>query len=499
MNDRRSIKIYILSFLLITIWIFGQKKIQYIDDLIEATNQHQIEAKNNLVFQNAKKILKYSEKEQYDKGLSYGNYYIASYFNDIAKFKESIRYGNKAQQYTSFLATDKTLNARISALLGNNYLLLELYTLSLKNFQETLNIINSIPNKNTIDTLTESSTYSHLSYLYENKEMYDSMYYYLNKERNILRNVKFKDAFIEKGCSCLGLGNYDLKLNKIDSAQYFYNRSIEFFGDKNHACKIESYIGLGNLWVKKKQYKEAEKYYQQALDSFEDNSYPDILCHLYEKLAEMYISQNNLPEAKRYQNLYLELKTELDARKKKERDAVLDEAINENNKTYESQVKKNKYITLFIISTLIIIILYIYYILKRTSSKNKRALEITRKLESEKALKDKETDLLKSKVNDAFEEVMTLAKDNNPEFFTRFHEVYPHFTNKMLNVNPKFRVSELTFAAYLYLGFTTKEIADYTFKAQKTIENNRYNLRKKLPISPEIDLQVWLRNYIDTE
>ncbi|RZJ48454.1 MAG: tetratricopeptide repeat protein, partial [Chryseobacterium sp.] len=96
-------------------------------------------------------------------------------------------------------------------------------------------------------------------------------------------------------------------------------------------------------------------------------------------------------------------------------------------------------------------------------------------------------------------DVRKLARENSAEFFIKFQEVYPHFTKKMLNINPNFKVSELTFAAYIYLGFNTKQIADYTFKAVKTIENNRYNLRKKLEISPEKDLQIWLRNYIDSQ
>ncbi|MDR2230137.1 MAG: hypothetical protein LBE39_11780 [Flavobacteriaceae bacterium] len=32
----------------------------------------------------------------------------------------------------------------------------------------------------------------------------------------------------------------------------------------------------------------------------------------------------------------------------------------------------------------------------------------------------------------------------------------------------------------------------------KTIENNRYNLRKKLSISPDQDLLIWLRSYLDS-
>ena len=44
--------------------------------------------------------------------------------------------------------------------------------------------------------------------------------------------------------------------NKIDSAQYYYNKSLEFFNDKKHPCKIESLIGLGNLYTHEKELKK---------------------------------------------------------------------------------------------------------------------------------------------------------------------------------------------------------------------------------------------------
>ena len=50
------------------------------------------------------------------------------------------------------------------------------------------------------------------------------------------------------------------------------------------------------------------------------------------------------------------------------------------------------------------------------------------------------------------------------------------------------------FCSYIYLGYSNKEIANYTFKSIRTIENNRYNLRKKINLNTEIDFTLWLRN-----
>lgn len=472
---------------------------QKIDYLINRTNQLYLDGNTDAVLNSSKIIIDLSQKLKYDKGLSYGYYYLASYFYDNAKFRESVQNAKKAKQYTKYLANDKTQSARISALLGGNYLLLELYTLSSKHYSETINILQSKSQKNTTDSLTESATYSNLSYIFQNINMPDSIYYYLKKEKSILKKIKFKDAYVENGCSCLGFGNYHLNENKIDSAQYYYNKSLEFFNQKKHPCKIESLIGLGNLYTHEKDYQKAHQYYNIALNGFEEKNFPDIQSELFKKISELYISEGNATEAKKYQDLYLKMHNELDSRKKKERDFVLNEVMKEEKAQNYKEVRESQKLTLLILSVLILIATIIVYYLKKSKAKNQKALEIARQLQSEKNIQDNEKAILKLQVNEASYDVRKLARENSAEFFTKFQEVYSHFTKKMLNINPNFKVSELTFAAYIYLGFNTKQIADYTFKAVKTIENNRYNLRKKLEISPEKDLQIWLRNYIDSE
>lgn len=64
----------------------------------------------------------------------------------------------------------------------------------------------------------------------------------------------------------------------------------------------------------------------------------------------------------------------------------------------------------------------------------------------------------------------------------------------MLIANPKIRTSELTFCAYLYLGFTTKEIADYTFVTIRGVETRRNRLRKKYNIPSDMDFSVWIKS-----
>ncbi|WP_139422263.1 helix-turn-helix transcriptional regulator [Chryseobacterium mulctrae] len=75
-----------------------------------------------------------------------------------------------------------------------------------------------------------------------------------------------------------------------------------------------------------------------------------------------------------------------------------------------------------------------------------------------------------------------------------FSHVFGKFIRKLLEIEAKFRVSELTLCTYIYLGFSSKNIALYTFKSVNTVRSRKYNLRKKLHISPEENMELWIKN-----
>ncbi|MGC5745929.1 helix-turn-helix transcriptional regulator [Chryseobacterium sp. NFX27] len=116
---------------------------------------------------------------------------------------------------------------------------------------------------------------------------------------------------------------------------------------------------------------------------------------------------------------------------------------------------------------------------------------------SDEEKKEKKTSLSEQKTEEAFDEIIQLAKNNSPEFWAHFQEKYPEFRKKLIKINAHLKVSELIFCAYIYLGFNTKDIAKYTFKAVQTIKNNKYNLRKRLNIPPKDDTTLWLRKNLD--
>ena len=91
--------------------------------------------------------------------------------------------------------------------------------------------------------------------------------------------------------------------------------------------------------------------------------------------------------------------------------------------------------------------------------------------------------------------LIDLVKENSPAFATYFNEVYPHFTDDLLKVNPKMTPADIEFCSLLKLKISTEDISKYRFIASKTVQNKRYLIRKKLNIPKEVDTYHWFDNF----
>jgi hypothetical protein len=94
----------------------------------------------------------------------------------------------------------------------------------------------------------------------------------------------------------------------------------------------------------------------------------------------------------------------------------------------------------------------------------------------------------------SFNELVTLACQNKPNFYALFQERYPQLHQKLLTAVSDLRLSELTLCAYIYLDFSAKDISRYTFKSLRTIQARKSHLRKRLSISSYEDIYIWMKN-----
>ena len=73
--------------------------------------------------------------------------------------------------------------------------------------------------------------------------------------------------------------------------------------------------------------------------------------------------------------------------------------------------------------------------------------------------------------------------ENNTEFIDNLKKLHPDLTQ-----------GEVNLAAMLRINLSTKDIAQLTDTLPKTVNMNRYRLRKALNLSKEIDLVDYLKN-----
>lgn len=386
--------------------------------------------------------------------------------------------------------------------------------------------------------LTQAAYYSRLGiaefYFKKNKEALELVKTKNDPESKLIKAnlyIKFADYFFEK--------------KKIDSAHFYADKSIEMiqsisikdYNNAKNIFRIKPYIYYYKAWfyIDNNQPEKAKKYIEKSYRLAIEQNYKYI-GSFYELYGDYYYQTEDYNKAVYFYSKAIENKKQfnekysfIDAKIAKAYHAIGDynneriHLINEVNdhRTHIETTKRllenelfrvekidniqkdniqKKYIIIVIVIIIIFFIglVFIYRILK----KRKRRIIAEKELQ----LKEKETKLnenklelssLHLKVNESFDELIEMAKSNSPHFWSRFQEVYPHFIYKLLEINPNLKNSELTFLAYFYLGFTTKDIAIYTHKALKTIENNRYNIRKRLSLSSDKDLIIWLKTYID--
>ncbi len=102
------------------------------------------------------------------------------------------------------------------------------------------------------------------------------------------------------------IGNCFLMLHESDSANYYYNLSLEL-ADKSHqpSIKIGALMNLGSVYVKQENYHEALDLYRQALSLIPDNAITE--ATLYLNIAISYSNMNEKDSANYYFNRALNI------------------------------------------------------------------------------------------------------------------------------------------------------------------------------------------------
>ncbi len=78
-----------------------------------------------------------------------------------------------------------------------------------------------------------------------------------------------------------------------------------------------------------------------------------------------------------------------------------------------------------------------------------------------------------------------------------FSEVSPAFNSKLKEAHPNLTPNDQRLCAYIYMGLTSKEISQITFKEVESVEKSRNRLRKKIGLDSSVPIREYLVRIID--
>ncbi|OPC54133.1 tetratricopeptide repeat protein [Elizabethkingia miricola] len=280
--------------------------------------------------------------------------------------------------------------------------------------------------------------------------------------------------------SLRSLISYYTELNDTNKAEQYLAEGDSLYSDFP-VWLIKRNLLLGNIEKKKKNYTKAIEAYNDALKTAGEYQRKYEQSQIYNQIAECY------HELKDYKNesLYLDkskhLNKSIDINEKATAGDVLKQESKNKNETNSSLDVTKLY---YIIAIPFLIVLLII-ILKRKTIKSNTADVITEKpVENED-----ETEKLD---HETLNQLINLAEEDDPSFYFKFNDTFPDFSENLLKICPKLTQSDLEYCAMMKLNFDTKKIASIKRLSIGAVESKKYRIRKKLDISTEENIYIWL-------
>ncbi|SHG50997.1 hypothetical protein SAMN05444483_11440 [Salegentibacter echinorum] len=400
----------------------------------------------------------------------------AQVFIDKGEYDKSTIYLNTiAKRYKG---NNIEIETRVLGALARNYLHIGLERKALIYWNDALGLIKGLPNEKYFAAIFQNDmakaflkikkpekareclekaltayplpqTYQKLSKLaIDTKSNYELAKYYLDSGLKLIQNKYRSDS-------------YTMKVNNNPEGNLAYAMILE---------------GYAYYYLKNGDLKTSLRKYTEALHLTRILERKNLRTRIIKKIGYLHLTLGKVKESNNFMADSVALNDSLNVKKSK----ILDIEFEDVNKTDYGK-KDNNGVYLTIISfVLIIVILTTYIVFKYYKWQRRR-----------KSLKKKNA-ALRARLNKNFDSLIKLAKTGDSSFLAKFKQVYPILYAKLDSREKALTDSEIILCAMIWLKFSTKEIAQYTFVQHKTVQIKKYRLRKKLSLSKNTDLYKWI-------
>ncbi|SMO75207.1 hypothetical protein SAMN06265171_106100 [Chryseobacterium rhizoplanae] len=419
-----------------------------------------------------KKLIKISKKNKYEKGEALGYINLATTYRTLGKYKVSSYYLKLAQGLAIKLQDDFIYTklyyeyAWVNSALGLSTTGLNYNTKALK-YALKLNERSSLL----------GDIYGQRAGFFIDKKS-DSALIYFHKGFDVDPSALNSSL----------IGRFHLKVsNNLDSATFYNKNALILLKRKEYGTIREGiiYSFYGGLLLKKKEYLPALEYYEKASTILKKTQSINMLPEIYRNISIIYKSMNN----KNKENEYVLKYTQLNDNLKMAGNEAIDISINKYIEK-ESNNESTSTFMYLLIGSIIFIIAIIFSFLKIRKNRLKKQISLSPFEPEENTSKERKDEI----TNENFTELIDLAKSNDLKLINRFQEIHPDLFLSLLKINPQLTKSELSLCVMIWLGFSSKEIANFTFMQHRSVHNKTGRLRKKLNIQQGQNIHNFLKS-----
>lgn len=458
----------------------------------------------NKSLQAYKKASSFSKKINFQNGAIESDLKIARTLNNLGFYKDSFKYLDSIEKkYTDQISERPEFKYQIIEITGLNYLKYDFKREAVVEFRKLPPLVNLSFKENTARLNAKIRTNVLIASCYEFVNN-DTAYHYMRKAESIIkserldRTLDIPKIFQRNVLSVYrNLADYQQYFSKNLDSAYYYSDKVLALGEYIKSPYMYIYYRQrAQILHSDKKHKQSLVFCRRSLKIIKEKAVKEDLIDVYKLMYENYTSLGDEKNAAFYRAKYVPLKDSL-VGTRTEGIIVSSDHMNSKKKMIKSQYKNKD--RNFVIVGFFVIIFFIFIIYIVINRKKQKELKENIELKKKKLLeKENETQELKLKVKEGFEEVVLLAKTNSPEFVTLFISVYPDFYQALLTVYPDINTENLKFCALLRLSFSSKDIATYNFITPRAIQLRKNRLRKKLGISSTEDIYGWL-NRLDNK
>lgn len=459
-----------------------------IDSLLELSKSHKINVKIEESVRTTYLALKKSNEINYSEGRASAYLGLAQTLFYLGNYEKAFNYLTLTENESSS-AKNKNRMFEISRIRGQIFSYLNLNDKALREFFKCKILTNDLKPEE-LKGYALSLTYENLVVVYNNIHNDDSVYYYMNKNKELLELMD--ETYIYRNLVNLytSFGDWYTSKKDFDLAVFNFSKAIDLADKYHYDYRSRTYMYMGDMFTEQQKNDLALCYYHRALNNINQTGIKGEFISVYSKIFLLYDKLGILDSAKIYREKGLLIEHELHEEREKCIGSVLDFFIKEEKK--QQQAQRRKILTIISISAICLLSFSVFLFIR---TKNKLLLRKARlREELTKTIEEIRQDakVLEKKLNSSFDEIVTLAKNNDHVLPKRFKEVYPEITTSLLKLHPDLTYSEFILCIYIFLNFSTKDIATFIHVEHRSVQTKKNRLRKKLNLPTGASIEAYL-------